>query len=126
MRRIAGYIGLVYLALVVAMNPTALDARPSTLLYLLAAVLAPIAVIIGEHRARGGGGTAADAVAQASLGVIFGVWALPSSSGLVALLALAAGVWSAFRSPHHRGYAALALLAGIGTGLGLLALTLAP
>jgi hypothetical protein len=124
-RRIAGVIGLVYAALVVAMNVTALNARPSTLLYVLAAVLAPIAVLTGDHRARRGGETVADAVAQAGLGVLFGIWAQPASSGLVALLAMAAGLWSAFRSPHHRGYAAVALLVGSGTGLGLLALTIA-
>jgi len=71
------------------------------------------------------GNRAADLIAQLGLGVIAGVWALPSSSGLVAILALVVGVWSAVRSAHSRLFAAVALIGGLAIGFGVLALSFA-
>lgn len=70
-----------------------------------------------------GGDHIADFVAQGGLGVIVGIWALPATSGLVAVLAALAGTRSVFRS-SHRWSAALAFVAGVLIGLGVLALSL--
>ena len=121
MRRIAGAIGLIYALLVFAMNLAELTRGLTTLIYATCAVLAPIAVVAGDRLAHRGNGRA-DGLAQLGLGVLFGIWALPASSGAIALVALGAGLWSAFRSPH-RLIAVLALLAGVGIGVGVLAVS---
>lgn len=120
MRRIVGLIALLYGGLVVAMGTAQLTSGP-VLLYAAIAVLVPIAVVAGDRMARGGN-RRADPVAQLSLGVIAGMWALPSTSGLVAILALVAGAVSV-RSAPERVSATIALVAGILIGVGVLALS---
>lgn len=92
------------------------------LAYAAIAVLAPVAVVAGDRVARSGDRTA-DTVAQLGLGIIAGIWALPATSGLVAILAVVAGVWSGFRSEHRRWFAVRALMIGVLVGGGVLALS---
>lgn len=120
-RQVAGLVALLYALLVIAMGTAQLSTGPTVLAYATTVVLAPIAVLAADRRARRGDHIA-DLVAQAGLGVIVGIWALPSTSGLVAILAAVAGAWSVSRS-GHRWRAAFALLAGAVIGVGLLTLS---
>lgn len=119
-RHVAGLVALLYAVLVVAMGAAQLTG-PTALVYAAIAVLAPIAVIVADRLARNGDLTA-DSVAQAGLGIIVGIWALPATSGLVAILAAVAGARSALHS-GHRWYAVLAFVAGALIGIGVLALS---
>jgi hypothetical protein len=120
-RQVVGVVALLYAVLVVAMGTKQLLTGPAVLLYAAVAVLVPIAVIAADRLARGGDHLA-ELVAQGGLGVIAGMWALPSSSGLVSVLAAVVGTWSVFRA-RHRWSAALAFVAGVLIGLGVLALS---
>ena len=113
---------LVYAVLVVAMSAVQLAGGPTLLAYAVVAVLAPIAVVVSDRMAQSGD-RAADAVAQLGLGVIAGMWALPATSGLVAILAVVAGARSVFRSGGGHWSALLALVTGAVVGVGVLALS---
>jgi hypothetical protein len=115
-------IALVYAVLVVATSAVQLAGGLTLLAYAAVAVLAPIAVVLSDRMAQSGNRTA-DAVAQLGLGVIAGMWALPATSGLVAILAVVAGARSAFRFGAGRWSAVLALVTGAVVGVGVLALS---
>jgi hypothetical protein len=91
------------------------------LVYALISVLAPMGVVAGDRLARLGS-FRGDVGAQVGLGILAGMWALPATSGLVALLAVVVGVRSAFRS-DHRWYAVLAFAIGVLIGVGVLGLS---
>jgi hypothetical protein len=119
-RQAAGLIALAYAVLVVTMSAADLASGPTLLAYAIIAVVAPVAVVVGDRLGRSGDRTG-DWVAQAGLGVIAGMWALPASSGLIAILAVVAGALSAFRSAHGRWSSVLALVSGALVGVGVLA-----
>jgi hypothetical protein len=110
---------LLYVLAVVAVNPNL--GGVSGLVYVGSAILAPIAVVFGENVARRGDDRG-EIAAQMGLGTIFGLWALPASSGVIALLAIAAGVRSVATSSEPRR-ATAALLVGVGLGVVLLVLS---
>jgi hypothetical protein len=91
------------------------------LVYALISVLVPLGVVAGDRRARQGS-LRGDVAAQLGLGIVAGMWALPATSGLVAILAVVAGVRSAFRS-DRRWYAVLAFAIGVLIGVGVLGLS---
>lgn len=124
-RQVAGIFALSYVIVVVAIfgNAAASMSSLAALIYVAAAVIAPLVVLAGDRLARRGNGHA-DAASQLGLGLIAGIWLLPASSGLVAIFAVIAGIWSAARSVHHRAVALLALICGTALGLALLALSI--
>jgi hypothetical protein len=116
-------LALVYALLVVAMNVAELGRSVPALLYVAAALVAPLVVIIGDRRARAAS-TSWHLSAQVAAGTLAGMWALPSTSGLVAILAAFGGALAVRSGPGSRVFAALALIAGAVVGVALLALTL--
>jgi hypothetical protein len=118
----AGLVALVYAVLVVAMSAMQLAGGLTLLAYAAVAILAPIAVVLSDRMAQSSNRTA-EAVAQLGLGVIAGMWALPATSGLVAILAVVAGARSVFLTGASRWSALLALVTGAVVGVGVLALS---
>jgi hypothetical protein len=118
LNQVAAGMALLYAVLVVAMNLSSLGGGVVALIYVVAAIVAPAAVFVGENLAHRGDRWG-EGLALAGLGTIFGIWALPSSSGVVALLAIIAGLRSVAMS-SRRGRATLALLIGVGLGVVLL------
>jgi hypothetical protein len=118
LNQVAAALALLYAILVVAMNLSSLGGGVAALVYVVAAIVAPAAVFVGENLAHRGNRWG-EGLALAGLGTIFGIWALPSSSGAIALLAIIAGLRSVAMS-SHRGRATLGLLTGVGLGVILL------
>lgn len=117
-RQVAGGLAVVYLLLIAAMNPGELG-RITNVVYVVSGLAAGAAAILAD-RAYQRGAPRADAVAQLGLGFIVGLLAMPSSSGLIALLALVCGVRSIITSRSNRLFALAALVIGIGAGGALL------
>ncbi len=115
MRTVAGAVALLYAVLVVATNLGHLTGGLGTLLYVTAVVVAPIAVLVADNLVRRGD-PRGDPIAQTGLGLLFGMWALPATSGLVALLAIIAGLRAAITSNHRRvaiSWLAVGVLVGV-------------
>lgn len=123
LRRAAGLVALLYALAVWVLNFNTVNWSVLTVPYAAATLVAPVIVLALERLGREAD-VRHEAYVQTALGVIFGIWALPATSGLVAILAVVAGVSSIWRSTN-RGISAASLIVGVGIGVGLLFASLA-
>jgi len=116
-RVVVGLLGAAYFVgiFVLALGCPQLLERPGALLYLGTGLLASATLVI-TGRAKVRATPLATIAAQVSAGLIAGYLALPSSGAIVALLALAHGVYAVRNAEGMRISAAVALAAGLAVG----------
>ncbi len=117
-RQIAGGLTFVYLLLITAMNLEALRAISAGVFVLSG--LAAAAAVVFAGRADRQGTHLADVAAQLGLGFLVGLLAQPASSGVVAVVALVAGLRAIIITRSNRLFAGAAFPVGIAAGAAVL------